>query len=352
MLVRIGFIVVGIAGLICAGTPTALAERGGKSPPTGEGAAKERASELLVQGNRKLDEGLYVDALALFEQAFAAFPSPKLHFNLGQTLYELGRLPEALLHYEQFLQAGLEGEMPTQWQRTNQRVFELQGKVSTVVVQCSSPGAEVKVDGVVAGVTPLRAPLRLSPGRHVLLIDKVEHERHVVELELRGGEIRTERVELLTAEQAVQQRAEYKRAEAARIAAEQKLQREREASQQAAMRRKALLRTAGWVTIGVGSAAAIGAGITGEVSRRAAADVSDARAGTPWVDLQSSYDRAATYRRASYITAAVSLTALAGGVGLLIYSRTVRARDSEARAVWGPELSTSGSVGLTVQGEF
>jgi tetratricopeptide (TPR) repeat protein len=352
MHVRIGLIVVGIAGLIFAVAPAALAQRGGMSPPTSEGAAKERASLLLAQGNRKLDQGLYVDALALFEQAFAAFPSPKLHFNLGQTLYELGRHPEALLHYEQFLQAELEREMPTQWQRANQRVFELQGKVATVVVQCSLPGAEVKVDGVVAGVTPLSTPIRLSPGRHVLLIYKAEHERHVVELELRGGEIRTERVELLTAEQAVQQRAEFKRAEAARIAAEQKLQREREASKQAAMRRQALLRTAGWVTIGVGATAAIGAGVTGEVSRRAAAEVSDAREGTPWVDLQASYDRAATYRRASYITAAVSLTALAGGAGLLIYSRTVRARDSEERAVWVPELSTHGSVGLSVQGKF
>ncbi|MBK7540039.1 MAG: PEGA domain-containing protein [Myxococcales bacterium] len=175
-------------------------------------------------------------------------------------MYELGRHPEALLHYEQFLQGVSEREMSAQWQRANRRVFELQGKVATVVVQCSASGAEVKLDGAVVGATPLSAPLRLSPGRHVLILDKAEHERHVVELELRGGDIRTERVELLTAEQAVQRRAEFQRVEAARHAAERKLLGEREAGQRASMRRRSTLRTAGWVTVG-GAAVAIGAGV-------------------------------------------------------------------------------------------
>ena len=353
MQVRVGLIVWGITGLLCASAPVALAQRGGKAQPeTAEAVAKERATALLAQGNGKLDQGLYVEALALFEQAFSTFPSPKLHFNLAQTLYELGRHPEALLHYEQFLQGVSEREMSAQWQRANRRVFELQGKVATVVVQCSASGAEVKLDGAVVGATPLSAPLRLSPGRHVLILDKAEHERHVVELELRGGDIRTERVELLTAEQAVQRRAEFQRVEAARHAAERKLLGEREAGQRASMRRRSTLRTAGWVTVGVGAAVAIGAGVTAEISRRAAAEVSDAPEGTPWVELQASYDRVTTYRRASYVTAVASLAALAGGAGLLFYARTFHVPAREARSALVPEVSADGRMGLSVQGRF
>ena len=352
MNLRIGIIIWGIIGCVFADTQASFAQRGPKSPAAGEAAAKERASVLLAQGNRKLDQGLYVDALALFEQAFAAFPSPKLHFNLAQTLYELGRHPDALLQYEKFLHANLEREMPTQWQRANQRVFELQEKVATVVVQCNAAGAEVKLDGEAVGGTPLRLPLRLSPGRHVLLIDKAGHERHVVELELRGGETRTERVELLTTEQAMQRRIEFQRAEAARNAAEQKLQRERAMRQKEIMRRQATFRTAGWAAVGVGTAAALSAGITAEISRRAAADVSDAPRGTPWVDLQDAYDRASTYRRASYVTAAAGLVAIVGGAGLLLYTRTVRHPSTAEATSLVPQLSTDDGVGLIVQGRF
>ncbi|MBK7540038.1 MAG: hypothetical protein IPI49_32725 [Myxococcales bacterium] len=86
MQVRVGLIVWGITGLLCASAPVALAQRGGKAQPeTAEAVAKERATALLAQGNGKLDQGLYVEALALFEQAFHV-PQPQAPLQSGADL--------------------------------------------------------------------------------------------------------------------------------------------------------------------------------------------------------------------------------------------------------------------------
>src|SRR5262249_29259382 len=89
-----------------------------------EAAAKQRARALLLEGNTRLDEGLYVDALDKFQRAYDVYPSPKLHFNLAQTYHELGRPVEALRHYELFVRDVKPEEMPDKWALANERIFQ------------------------------------------------------------------------------------------------------------------------------------------------------------------------------------------------------------------------------------
>jgi tetratricopeptide (TPR) repeat protein len=58
-----------------------------QSAPGPEEAAREQARALLKQGNELLDKGNYLEALQRFEAAYAAFPSPKLLFNIAQDLH-------------------------------------------------------------------------------------------------------------------------------------------------------------------------------------------------------------------------------------------------------------------------
>src|SRR5579864_1228721 len=73
----------------------------GEPPP--DAGARARARALLRDGNDMLDRGLYAEALKLFEEAYRTFGSPKLHFNIAQALYQLGRPLEALERYERFV---------------------------------------------------------------------------------------------------------------------------------------------------------------------------------------------------------------------------------------------------------
>jgi hypothetical protein len=45
-----------------------------------------------------------------------------------------------------------------------------------VTVRGALPGATVSIDGEVRGTTPLSAPLEVSPGRHDLVVDHIEHD--------------------------------------------------------------------------------------------------------------------------------------------------------------------------------
>lgn len=329
-----------------------------EQPATSEQAQlqdKERALALLAEGNHKLDTADYLGALTAFEQAYDVFPSPRLHFNIAQTLRELGRFVEALRHYELFVAGVQEKEMPSQWALANERIFQLQGQISTLALQCNVPGATVSISATVIGVTPLPESVRLMPGKHVVILEKPGYERRVIQLDLTAGAAHTERVELLTSAQALAQREEFQRAEASRKAAELRLSEEKASASRANARRRATLRTSAWITLGVGAAATVTAAVTGTLSWRENAKVEDAPAGTPWSgDVKDHYDRAATYRRVFYISAAVGAATLLTGGGLLLYSRHTPGAPSTSveRAALVPVLHPEAGAGLAVLGRF
>lgn len=350
--------------LLCAlavASVAAPAERAHAQPqPAGQSAGnsdgKDRALALLAEGNRKLDQGLYLEALSAFEQAYGAFPSPRLHFNIAQTLHELGRPLEALRHYEDFLAGVKEDEMPSQWKLANERIFELQSKISPLTIQCNVAGATVSIDGVASGTTPIAAAVRLLPGRHIVLIDKPGYERRVVELELDPGDPHTERVELLTSEAALAQRQEFQRAEAARKEAELRLRQEQTSSERDTARRRATLRTSAWISLGVAAAALATSAITGTLAWREHGKVEDAQPGTPWAGgVEDHYERAVSLRRVSYLSAAVGAVGLVTGGGLLLYSRS-RGKPSAPveRAALVPLLHTGAGEGggVAITGAF
>jgi tetratricopeptide (TPR) repeat protein len=66
--------------------------------------AKTRAQEHLSRGNDLFTSDRFQDALIQFQAAYTAFPSPKLHFNIGQCQRALGRLSEALAQFRLFVE--------------------------------------------------------------------------------------------------------------------------------------------------------------------------------------------------------------------------------------------------------
>lgn len=176
----------------------------GEPPP--DAAARASARALLREGNDKLDRGLYLEALKLFEEAYRMFSSPKLHFNIAQALYQLGRPLEALERYERFVREINKEEHLTEWRIAQERAFELQGQIATVSIQCNVVGALTTIDDRETGKTPLPRPVRVVPGVHTITISKPGYERQVNELTLKPGDNVTQRVKLLTEDAALGER--------------------------------------------------------------------------------------------------------------------------------------------------
>jgi len=330
------------------------------SPPAAqssnaEAIAKERARALVAEGIQKLDQGIYLDALDLFQKAYAAFPSPKLHFNIAQTYYELGRPLEALHHYELFVRDVPEKEMPDKWLLANQRVFQLQGRIASVAVQASVSGATVTADGAAVGATPLPAPLRFLPGPHVLIVSKPGYEQQVIEIKLEAEQAVTKRVQLITQAEAMAQRQEFKKAEALRRAAEERLRRERQEAVRRRTKTRRILRTSGWVALGAGTLGAVAAGTFGGLNLYESSKVEDGPRDWLWRgDARPHYQRAETYRTLFYGATAVGVIGLGTGVGLLLYAgreETAEPRPSPATTMFVPMLGPTGT-GFAVTGRF
>jgi tetratricopeptide (TPR) repeat protein len=68
-----------------------------------EKEGKRAAQDHLTRGNDLFTHDRYAGALEEFQAAFAAFPSPKLQFNLGQCERALGHDGAAIDHFQRFL---------------------------------------------------------------------------------------------------------------------------------------------------------------------------------------------------------------------------------------------------------
>jgi hypothetical protein len=127
--------------------------------------AKAQAKALLSEGSALYRAGNYAGALEKFEAAYAAFPSSKLWFNIGQANRDLGRPVEAMQAFEKFLARGTEAPADT-IADARSSINALQAKLGQVRIDCEVTGAMLSMDGKELGPAPLPNPAWATPGRH------------------------------------------------------------------------------------------------------------------------------------------------------------------------------------------
>jgi tetratricopeptide (TPR) repeat protein len=288
--------------------------------------AREQARTLMREGNEKLDQGLYLEALERFERARALVPSPKLLFNIAQTLNELGRKLEALQSYERFVNEVKPDEVSELARTAHERIFRLEGEIARIDLQTNVAEVQVAVDGKPAGATPLNAPLRVMPGAHAVVLTHPGYERQVLELSLAPGELASRRVTMQTEEEMAATRRAVQRAEGERRASDERLRRAVAEERRRRAHTRAILRGVGLGALAVGVAGLGVGGLLGGLSSNASSTVERAADGTPWTSLASSYDRAAELRTGAVVTLSIG-AALAVAGGVLVTLGVVGARE-------------------------
>ncbi len=133
--------------------------------PTGSPEAKARAQALVKEGTKLYDRGSLGEALEKFKQAYAEYASPKLFFNIGQANRDLGRPVEAIESFERFL-AEVKDASPEVMADARKSITELKTKVGSLLIECTTPGVEIGVDGKLVGLAPLANSVRVTPGNH------------------------------------------------------------------------------------------------------------------------------------------------------------------------------------------
>lgn len=134
-------------------------------------SSEDEAKVLFEKGNSAFLEGRYVDALAVYRQAYRLAPKPVVLYNLARCEELLGDYEAAYADFERFLAMGVGTD---QLALVQTKLFELKDKVQVTVRVTSEPtGALVFLDGEERplGRTPAEGRVALGPHRVLLRLD-------------------------------------------------------------------------------------------------------------------------------------------------------------------------------------
>jgi hypothetical protein len=143
-----------------------LAQASRPATPVGD---KARAKALLQEGLAFNRQGQHAQALEKFQAAYAAYPSPKLWFNIGQVQVALDHPLEAVQAFEDFLALASDAR-PEDRKDASTALAQLGKKLGRLQIKCETTGAQISVDGKSVGRVPLPEPLWALPGRHSVTI--------------------------------------------------------------------------------------------------------------------------------------------------------------------------------------
>jgi hypothetical protein len=125
-----------------------------------DGGDKAEAQRLLAEGNALMQAGRAGDALEKYEEAYRAYASPKIQFNVGEALLELGRRAAAADAFASAVE-GLD-EPSEARAAAAERLAALKTLLGSLEVD-STPTSSVAIDGRAVGATPLAIP-HVDPG--------------------------------------------------------------------------------------------------------------------------------------------------------------------------------------------
>ena len=132
-------------------------------------AVTDVARQKYREGVKAYEAGKFEDARAAFLQAYALKRVPAVLLNLAQS--ELRSAPphyeDAGNHYLQFLREH-KAATPEERSAAEKGVVEVRKHSSWVVISCDTMGADIQVDGVSVGQSPLADGVFVRPGKHVI----------------------------------------------------------------------------------------------------------------------------------------------------------------------------------------
>lgn len=128
-------------------------------------SAQERgpdASTHFRRGVELYNEANYEAALVEFQRAYVLVPTAVTLFDIGQAQFELQDYAGALKTFQIFLDKFEDDAVHRAEVTTNLGI--LRSRVGSIRITSAPPGADVAVDDVFAGTTPLAQPVLVSVG--------------------------------------------------------------------------------------------------------------------------------------------------------------------------------------------
>jgi hypothetical protein len=138
--------------------------------PTKE--AKDEASTRFKNGLELFKEGDYRAALIEFRRAYELVPNYSVLYNIGQVHMQLQDYAGALTALQGYLTDGGSAIQGDRRAEVEKDVEKLRSRVARIEIITNPADADVTIDDVAVGKTPLAKPVLTNPGRHRISASK------------------------------------------------------------------------------------------------------------------------------------------------------------------------------------
>jgi PEGA domain-containing protein/tetratricopeptide repeat protein len=157
-------------GAANAAAPTAAPSAPGAAAGPSN-AETEKARALWYRGVEAFRAGDYEAARVAFEQCYKLMPKTDVLRNLSISELESGHYVSGARHLTQLLKSP-EALNEKARKEAEKRLAQAEAQVGRLAIVVDVTGADVVVDGVNVGKSPLDASVYVEPGQHVLLVSK------------------------------------------------------------------------------------------------------------------------------------------------------------------------------------
>jgi hypothetical protein len=165
---------------------TAFTAPGGRFALAAEGDPKGAAREHFQKGLAAFADQRFAEAAEEFDAAYKLSPAFKLLYNIGLVDVALGRSVEAVDAFDRYLKQGASAIPADRRREVSEEIEKQLARIGTVSIRTFPEGAEIRIDGVLIGQTPLPKPVRVNVGRHTVEAILAGHSAQTREIAIAG----------------------------------------------------------------------------------------------------------------------------------------------------------------------
>lgn len=195
-IMRIQAVVVAIMSLLLSASRSAAQHStDGTAEPAAQNAT-ELARAHFDRGVAHYSDGDYDAALAEFQRSYELSPTYKLLFNLAQVQMERRDYAAAASLYTDYLRSGGTAISSERLQAVEQDLAYLNERIATLDVDVDVRDAQIYVNALLVGTSPLPDAVRVNVGGAVVRVEKAGYAPFEQRLSVAGTERRRVRVAL------------------------------------------------------------------------------------------------------------------------------------------------------------
>jgi PEGA domain len=158
------------------------------NPKASSEPAVEEGRLRFQKGVALYREGSFEAALAEFQKAYQVAPSYRLLYNIAQVQDELHDYVSAVKAFKQYLADGGSEVPPERVSQVLSEIQKLEGRIATIDVSTNVDGAEVRIDDVPSGTSPLHAPISVNAGPRRIYVSKPGYPSTARSITVAGGD--------------------------------------------------------------------------------------------------------------------------------------------------------------------